>query len=84
MVKRLSFLLGLLLGLASVALAGAAILTYVFTGKLAAIETEETDGGRRPVFKLVSPDELIELVRSARRQHERGEPAAGEEVAHAG
>jgi hypothetical protein len=83
MIKRLSFLLGLLLGLASVALAGAAILTYLFTGQMAAIEMEDTDGGRRPVFKLVSPDEVIDLVKGGRRRHE-GEDAATEEVAHEG
>ena len=63
MVKRLAFLTGLLLGLASIIQAGTAILTYFLTGKLTSVEIQETDGGRRPVFKLVSADDVLEIIK---------------------
>ena len=63
MIRRLAFLIGLSLGLASIVQAGTAILTYFLTGKLTAIEIQETDGSRRPVFKLISPDNVWEIIK---------------------
>jgi hypothetical protein len=63
MIKRLAFFIGLLLGLASIIQAGTAILTYFLTGKLTSVEIQETDGGRRPVFKLVSADDVLEIIK---------------------
>ena len=58
-LKRLAFLLGLVLGVATVAAAGAVFLTYLFTGKLPAMElSEET---RR--VELLTPDEVVTLIR---------------------
>lgn len=66
MFKRLAFALGLSLGLVSIAAAGAAILTFLLTGKLMTLEIEETERGQRTVFKTVSLDELLETMRQAR------------------
>jgi len=63
MIKRLAFLIGLSLGLVSIVQASTAILTYFLTGKLTAIEVQETDGGRRPVFKLISPSDVWEIIK---------------------
>lgn len=63
MVKRLAFLVGLLLGLVSIIQAGTAVLTYFLTGKLPAVEVKETAQGRRPVFKLISADEVLEIIK---------------------
>ncbi len=63
MIRRLAFFIGLLLGLASTILVSAAILVYVLTGKLAAVEVRETVTGHRPVFKLVSADDFLEMVK---------------------
>lgn len=63
MIRRLAFFIGLLLGLASIIQAGTAILTYFLTGKLPAIEVRETAQGRSPVFKLVSTDNVLEIVK---------------------
>jgi hypothetical protein len=63
MIRRLAFLIGLLLGLASIIQAGTAILTYFLTGKLTAIETKETPQGRRPVFKLISTDQALDMIK---------------------
>jgi hypothetical protein len=90
MIRRLAFLTGLLLGLASVIQAGTAILTYFLTGRLPAVEVEETAEGRSPVFKLVSTDDVLEMVKeqAARRgfhvQVARTEPGLEGEVRDAG
>ncbi len=66
MFKRLAFALGLSLGLVSIAAAGAAILTFLLTGKLMTLEIEDTERGQRTVFKTVSLDELLETMRQTR------------------
>jgi uncharacterized iron-regulated membrane protein len=58
-LKRLAFYLGLVIGWAMIALVGAAALIYLFTGKLIAIGTGEER--TKPV--LMTPDEVVELVR---------------------
>ena len=63
MIRRLAFLIGLLLGLASIIQAGVAVLTYFLTGKLPAVEMKETAQGRRPVFKLIPPDQVLEIIK---------------------
>ena len=90
MIRRLAFLVGLLLGLASVIQAGTAILTYFLTGRLPAVEVKETAEGRSPIFKLVSTEDMLEMVKeqAARRsfyvQMARTEPGLEEEVGDAG
>lgn len=63
MIRRPAFLMGLLLGLVSIIQAGTAILTYFLTGKFPAVEIKDTAQGRRPVFKLISPDEVLEIIK---------------------
>jgi hypothetical protein len=58
-LRRLAFYAGLVLGLATVAVAGAVILTYLFTGKLPAMEL----GGDARKLDLFTPDEVVALVR---------------------
>lgn len=71
-VKRLAFYLGLAVGWAMIALVGAAALIYLFTGKLIAVRTGEERA--KPV--LMTPDEVVELVRSQVRSE--GATAASE------
>ena len=61
-LRRLAFLLGLLLGLTTVAVAGAVALTYLFTGKLASVEMSED----KPEITLMTPDEVAALIRAQR------------------
>ena len=58
-LKRLAFYLGLVLGLATVAVAGTVLLTYLFTGKFASIEMAEG----KPEVALMTPDEVVTMVR---------------------
>jgi len=90
MIRRLAFLAGLLLGLASVIQAGTAILTYFLTGRLPTVEVKETAEGRSPIFKLVSTEDMLEMVKeqATRRgfyvQMARTEPGLEGEVGDAG
>jgi hypothetical protein len=61
-LKRLAFTLGLLLGLTTVAAAGAVALTYLFTGKLVSVKTSE----EKPEVTLMTPDEVAALIRQQR------------------
>lgn len=63
MIRRLAFVIGLLLGLVSIIQAGTAILTYFLTGKLPSVEVKDTAEGRRPVFKLISTDDAVEMIK---------------------
>ena len=58
-LKRLAFYLGLALGLLTVAAVGSVALTYLFTGKLISIRSDEQ--GTR--IALDSPDALVALLR---------------------
>ncbi|UCC61948.1 MAG: hypothetical protein JSV36_14300 [Anaerolineae bacterium] len=88
MIRRLTFLIGLCVGLGGTALAGAAILTYLLTGKLPAVEMGETGQGPRPTFALLSPDEVMAVVkqRAAKggSQAEQGSSGLEQEVGDAG
>jgi len=88
MFRRLAFVLGLLLGLVSVAQAGTAILVYFLTGKLPVVEIREAGQGRRPVFKLISPDEALAFIKkqvaSGRIQMHGRAAAPHGEAGHAG
>jgi len=63
MIRRLTFLIGLCVGLGGTALAGAAVLIYLLTGKLPVVEMGETGQGPRPTFKLLSADEAVAVVK---------------------
>jgi len=58
-LKRLAFYLGLALGLLTVAAAGAVALTYLFTGKLISVRSDEH--GTR--IALDTPDALAAMMR---------------------
>lgn len=75
-LRRLAFYLGLLLGLTTVAAAGAVALTYLFTGKLVSVEM----GAEKPEVTLMTPDEVAALIRErvAKAGAELEEAAGGE------
>lgn len=75
-LRRLAFYLGLLLGLTTVAAAGAVALTYLFTGKLVSVEM----GEEKPEVTLMTPDEVAALIRErvAKAEAELEEAAGGE------
>jgi hypothetical protein len=75
MFRRLMFVLGLFLGLISTVVVGTTIFTYLLTGKLPSVEMQETDQGARPVFKLLSLDEVLEMVKE-KAATERGQVRA--------
>jgi hypothetical protein len=60
LLKRLSFYVGLLLCLVTVAAAGTVALTYLFTGKLPSVEL----AGDKPEVTLLTPDQVVTLVRA--------------------
>ncbi|MFC2036778.1 hypothetical protein ACFLYD_02245 [Chloroflexota bacterium] len=57
---RLAFYLGLAVGLVTVAAAGTVALTYLLTGKLPGVKL----GGEEPEITLLTPDEVVDLVRA--------------------
>jgi hypothetical protein len=72
-LRRLAFFVGLILGLATTALAGAVALTYLFTGKFPSVEVAE---GRAEV-QLMAPDEVAGMVRE---QVAKVKAAQGDEI----
>jgi hypothetical protein len=76
MLRSLAFYLGLTVGLLSVAIAGTVALTYLFTGKFPSVEMA---GGKAEVT-LMTPDQVVALVRQQVEQAKAGQaPAAGGE-----
>ena len=63
-LKRLAYYLGLLLGLATVAVSGTVALTYLLTGKLVSIEMKD----EKPELTLMMPDEVATLIRERGRK----------------
>ena len=75
-LRSLAFYLGLTVGLLSVAIAGTVALTYLFTGKFPSVEMAE---GKAEVT-LMTPDQVVALVRQQVAQAKAGQsPAAGGE-----
>ncbi len=58
-LRRLSFYLGLMMGLTTIAAVGAVALTYLFTGRFPSVEF----GGEQPEVALLTPDEVVTVVR---------------------
>jgi hypothetical protein len=58
-LRRLSFYLGLMMGLTTIAAVGAVALTYLFTGRFPSVEL----GGEQPEVALLTPDEVVSVVR---------------------
>jgi hypothetical protein len=65
-LKRVAFAAGFVLGVGTFVLVAGNVLLYLLTGKLPSVEVRE-DG--RPAIGLVSPQEVVNLVRE---QVERG------------
>jgi hypothetical protein len=59
-LKRLAFGVGFLLGLAGFVVVAGNALLYLLTGKLPSVEVGE---GGKPVLGLVTPQEIVALVR---------------------
>ena len=59
-LKRLAFAVGFMLGLVTFVLVAGNLLLYLLTGKLPSIEVGE---GGQPSVGLVSPDEIVNLVK---------------------
>lgn len=59
-LKRMAFLLGLVLGLVTLVVVGTEFLTYLFTGKFPSVK--KVDEGK-PELVLMTPDEVVDFVR---------------------
>ena len=59
-LKQLAYYLGLIAGLATIGVAGTVLLTYLFTGRLPAINMAESE---KPKMQLFTPDEIVALIR---------------------
>lgn len=67
-LKRMAFYVGVVFGLATVAVAGTVALTYLLTGKFASIDME----GDKPEVTLMTPDEVAVLIRERAGQEIEG------------
>jgi hypothetical protein len=59
-LKRMAFLLGLVLGLVTLVVVGTQFLTYLFTGKFPSVKKV---GEGKPELVLMTPDEVVAFVR---------------------
>ena len=67
-LRRLAFGMGFLLGMAGFVVLAGNVLLYLLTGKLPSVEISE-DG--TPVFGLMSPQQVVSLIRE-QVEKERG------------
>jgi hypothetical protein len=65
--KQIAFYVGMVAGVATVGAAAAVLLTYLFTGKLPAVQMQEGDKAK---MQLMTPDELIALFREQAKKAE--------------
>jgi hypothetical protein len=70
-LKRLAFGVGFLLGLFTFVLVVGNVLLYLLTGRLPSVEITE-DG--TPVFGLVSPQEVVNMVKEQVEKDRGGRP----------
>jgi hypothetical protein len=73
-LKRLAFYLGLLLGLATIAATGTVAMTYLLTRRLPSVEL----AGEKPEVTLMTPDEVVALVREQVEKARAAEAAGAE------
>jgi hypothetical protein len=76
-LKRFAFVIGLLLGMAGFVVVAGNVLLYLLTGRLPAMELKE-DG--RPAFALLSPQEVVNLVREQVEKERAGRRAGRPET----
>ena len=74
-LKRVAFYMGMLLGLTTIAAAGTVALTYLLTGKLVSVEM----AGEKPEVTLMTPDEVVVLIREQADKIKAAAQAAEEE-----
>ena len=83
-LRRMAFLLGLVLGLVTLVVVGTEFLTYLFTGKFPSVKKV---GEGRPELVLMTPDEVVAFVREQALKEnaavEVSEVAGGENDAEA-
>ena len=60
LLRRMAFLLGLVLGLVTLVVVGTEFLTYLFTGKFPSVKM--VDEGKTELV-LMTPDEVVAFVR---------------------
>ena len=60
LLRRMAFLLGLVLGLVTLVVVGTEFLTYLFTGKFPSVK--KVDEGKAELV-LMTPDEVVTFVR---------------------
>lgn len=65
--KGLAFYLGIVAGVATFAAAAAVLLTYLFTGKVPAVQMSE---GKATRMELFTPDDVVTLFREQARKAE--------------
>lgn len=61
LIRRIAFYTGVVLGLATVAVAGIVALIYLFTGKFPIPSMEEAQ--EKPEVQLMTPEEVVAVVR---------------------
>jgi hypothetical protein len=79
-LKRLAFGVGLVLGIAAFVLIVGNVLLYLLTGRLPSVEITDDRG---PVFGLVSPQEVVNLVKEQvdrEREKRQGPPLESTEL----
>jgi hypothetical protein len=79
LLKRVAFYKGVILGLATVAVAGIVALTYLFTGKFPIPAMEKAE--EKPEVQLMTPEEVVAVVReqvAKAREVEATEDEGGE------
>jgi uncharacterized protein YbjT (DUF2867 family) len=74
-LARIAFFQGLTLGLAAAAIAGAAALIYLFTGKFALVRV--SDEGPEPL--LLTGDETVSLIRELAEKAKASQQDGGEQ-----
>ena len=83
-LRRMAFLLGVVLGLVTLVVLGTEFLTYLFTGKFPSVKKV---GEGKPELVLMTPDEVVAFVREQALKEnaavEVSEVAGGENNAEA-
>ena len=83
-LRRMAFLLGLVLGLVTLVVVGTEFLTYLFTGKFPSVK--QVDEGKTELV-LMTPDEVVAFVREMALKEDAAEEvvevAGGENDAEA-
>jgi hypothetical protein len=72
-LRRMAFLLGLVLGLVTLVVVGTELLTYLFTGKFPSVKK---GGEGKPELVLMTPDEVVAFVREQALKENAAEEVA--------